>query len=57
LNIFFKAAPDALDKHASNNFFLEKFCKRIGYKGELQPNDITLPLLIRHQLMMVPLKI
>jgi N-hydroxyarylamine O-acetyltransferase len=41
----------------ATNFSLEKYCKRIGYKGELQPNDITLLLLMRHQLMTVPLKI
>ena len=38
----------------ANNFFLTKYCERIGYENELKANEQTLKGLMRHQLMTVP---
>ena len=38
----------------ATNFSLQKYCDRIGYKGDLKPNAQTLNALMRQQLMTVP---
>lgn len=38
----------------TDNFSLAKYCKRIGYEGEVRADEATLRLLMQHQLTTVP---